>query len=109
MGRVEESAAVRAVVERACEGQAGALLIQGDAGVGKTELVAQVLQEADERATVVRGAALPLTSMTVPYLPLRSALARLAVEAGEEPAAVFDRAAEGAPLGVRCVGDGAVP
>ena len=91
---------MRAVVERACGGQGGALLIQGDAGVGKTELVAQVLREVDERATVVRGSALPLTSMTVPYLPLRSALARLAVEAGEEPITVFDRAeaADSAPL-----------
>jgi DNA-binding CsgD family transcriptional regulator len=98
VGRTAELAAVRAVVERACGGQAGALLIQGDAGVGKTELVAQVVREAGDRVLAVRAAALPLSSMTVPYLPLRSALARLAVVSGDEPHGVFGGAMHAVPL-----------
>jgi len=95
VGRTEELAAVRALIEGAFLGRAGALLIRGDAGVGKTELVAQAIRDAAARATVVQAAALPLTSSTVPYLPLRAALARLAAQAGEEPDPVFHGATGG--------------
>ncbi len=100
VGRVEELAAACAVVARAGEGLAGTLLIQGDAGVGKTELVAQVLRDVGGQVTVVRGAALPLTSMTVPYLPLRSALARLPSGSGQAPVPALDgmEAVGGVPL-----------
>lgn len=100
VGRAEELAAVRTVVQRACNRRADALLVQGDAGVGKTELMAHALADAGPRTTVVRGAALPLTSMTVPCLPLRSAVARLAVETGEPASRVFDgpESSDGAPL-----------
>ncbi|MGB3685552.1 MAG: AAA family ATPase [Ornithinimicrobium sp.] len=74
VGRDDEQAAVRAVIERSVAGSAGALLIAGDAGVGKTALVEQVCSRLDPRVVVLTGSSLPLSAMTVPFLALRSAL-----------------------------------
>jgi DNA-binding CsgD family transcriptional regulator len=70
IGRADELDAVRAVVDAAGRGTASALLISGEAGVGKTSLVRTVT----ETAGTVWASCLPLTSLAVPLLPLRSAL-----------------------------------
>lgn len=79
-GRTAELEVVGALLERAATGGAGAFLITGDAGVGKTALVQHACERADPSTLVLAGTCLPLTSMTVPFLALRSALreARLA-------------------------------
>lgn len=74
MGRSEELATIRALVDRAIAGEAGALLVSGDPGVGKTALVQQACAHLEPDAIVLSGAALPLTTMSVPFLALRSAL-----------------------------------
>lgn len=74
VGRSEELATTRALVGRAIAGEAGALLVSGDPGVGKTALVQQACAGVDPEAMVLFGAALPLTTMSVPFLALRSAL-----------------------------------
>ncbi len=109
VGRATEWARVRAVVDDAAAGRAGALLVDGEAGVGKTRLVEEVVaglgrapgthpgEDEDDpglpggRAgtVVLAGAALPLTSMTVPFLPVRSALRRAARGAVPLDAAVL--------------------
>ncbi len=76
VGRAEEQATVRALVDGARAGGFGTLLIEGNAGVGKTELVRQVLDDLADEVVLVAGTCLPLSSTTVPYLPLRSAVAR---------------------------------
>ena len=70
IGRADELDAVRAVVDAAAHGTASALLISGEAGVGKTSLVRTV---TDTTGTIW-ATCLPLTSLAVPLLPLRSAL-----------------------------------
>jgi DNA-binding CsgD family transcriptional regulator len=70
IGRADELDAVRAVVDAAAHGTASALLISGEAGVGKTSLV----RTATESVETVWASCLPLTSLAVPLLPLRSAL-----------------------------------
>jgi DNA-binding CsgD family transcriptional regulator len=73
VGRQTELGVVGAVLERASSGDAVSFLISGDAGVGKTALVQQACKRADRSALTLAGACLPLTSMTVPFLALRSA------------------------------------
>lgn len=77
MGRGEELEALQSVIGRARGGAAGALLVSGDAGVGKTSLVSQACARAPEDVLVLSGGGLPLTSMTVPLLALRSAVRAL--------------------------------
>ena len=77
VGRVRELVAVRSVVDRAQGGAAGALLLTGDAGVGKSTLVQRVTAACGPDTVVLSGGGLPMASVTVPYLALRSAFRRL--------------------------------
>jgi len=73
IGRDDELSAVRAVVDAAVGGTASAVLVSGEAGVGKTVLVRQAV-DAAEVAEIIWASCLPLTSLAVPLLPLRSAV-----------------------------------
>ncbi len=73
VGRDDELRRVAAALG-ADEGQLSTtLIVEGDAGVGKTSLVHEACARLDAETLVLRGTSLPLTSMTVPFLPLRSA------------------------------------
>ena len=74
VGRAGEIDAVVGLVQDAARGQAGALLISGEAGVGKTALVREASAQVGEVADVLWAPCLPLTSLAVPFLPLTSAL-----------------------------------
>jgi hypothetical protein len=67
-------AAVVEVLQKAIMGQAAALLVSGEAGVGKTVLVRAACSQVSDVAEVIWGSCLPLTSLAVPFLPLRSGL-----------------------------------
>jgi DNA-binding CsgD family transcriptional regulator/tetratricopeptide (TPR) repeat protein len=56
VGRTAELAAARAALERGLAGESGVLLIEGDAGIGKTRLVDEVLRDLDVE-TVCRAEA----------------------------------------------------
>jgi DNA-binding CsgD family transcriptional regulator/tetratricopeptide (TPR) repeat protein len=95
--RTEELGVVDAFLDRAADGEGGALLLFGDAGVGKTTLVRQACGHAGANALVLTGACLPLVTLTVPFLALRSAVrgadgaidvSRLGVMASAETSAV---------------------
>lgn len=49
-------------------------LVRGEAGVGKTTLTGVVTRLVADHMNVVSGACLPLTSLSVPFLPLVSAV-----------------------------------
>ncbi len=74
VGRASELAAIGTLIDRVAGGEAGAMLISGDAGVGKTALVERACAQADSPVVVLAGACLPLSAMTVPFLALRSAV-----------------------------------
>ncbi|WP_283252452.1 helix-turn-helix transcriptional regulator [Aeromicrobium wangtongii] len=76
VGRPEELAVLSALLDRAGTGRAGTLLIAGDAGVGKTALVQRACSKAASTSSVLvlAGACLPLASLSVPFLAIRSAL-----------------------------------
>ncbi len=62
------------MVHAAASDEAGALLVSGEAGVGKTALVREACARVGQVADVVWGSCLPLTWLAVPFLPLTSAL-----------------------------------
>lgn len=86
VGRIHELETIRSVIDGACCGRMGALLVSGDAGVGKTRLVEFATATQTEQAghdrddLVLVGACLPLSTMSVPLVPLRAALRRAPAE-----------------------------
>lgn len=82
VGRVAELDDIGASLEAAISGSACTLVVSGDPGVGKTALVQHSCAAVSSRMWILAGAALPLASMTVPFLPLRSAIRRAPVLEG---------------------------
>jgi DNA-binding NarL/FixJ family response regulator/tetratricopeptide (TPR) repeat protein len=74
VGRDAELARLRALLDEAASGRAVAALVSGDAGVGKSRLVAEVAALAMERGfTVLTGQCAEIGD-SVPYLPFADAL-----------------------------------
>jgi AAA ATPase domain len=77
-GREGELAEVRAAFERAAGGSASAVLIGGEAGVGKTRLLTELTAHAhDAGALVLLGRCADLRDADMPLLPIAEALAAL--------------------------------
>ncbi|WP_165922409.1 helix-turn-helix transcriptional regulator [Pseudonocardia endophytica] len=76
VGRDAERAELLAVLDRARSGRAGAVLLSGDAGVGKSRLVAELAGAAGD-AHVVVGRCLDIGDASLPYLPFTEALSAL--------------------------------
>src|SRR5215212_2903500 len=75
VGRTEELARLAAAGDRAAAGTPTAVLIGGEAGVGKTRLVGEVVAAArDNGATVLIGGCVELGGEGVPFAPLIEAL-----------------------------------
>ncbi|MFE9422729.1 AAA family ATPase [Kitasatospora sp. NPDC006697] len=92
VGRGSELAALDAALRRVGEGQPQALLVGGEAGVGKTRLLEEFLCRVDrEGITTVLGHCLEVGAEGLPYAPLATALRRLHRSRGAQLA----RAAEG--------------
>ena len=72
LGRELELARIAALLSEASSGRSGALLVSGDAGVGKTSLVRAAGANAGQEVLVLSGACLMLASTTVPFLAIRS-------------------------------------
>ncbi|GAB3006827.1 LuxR family transcriptional regulator [Amycolatopsis acidiphila] len=79
VARVDEMRRLRAGFTRAERGEAGAVLLAGDAGVGKTRLLAELAEFAGSRgALVLTGRCLDVREGGLPYLPFAEALGPLA-------------------------------
>ena len=81
-GRVPELAAVR----RHLETGTGLLLVTGEAGIGKTTLVAAARDQLKDRVLIASGNCLPL-STEIPLLPVAEALRQVHRADGWTPAA----------------------
>ncbi|KAA2258774.1 AAA family ATPase [Solihabitans fulvus] len=93
VARGRELRRLRAALEQASAGAAGAILLAGDAGVGKTRMVDELTAMAvAEGALVLTGRCLDAGETGLPYLPFAEALAQLG---GDELAAVQARPALG--------------
>jgi DNA-binding CsgD family transcriptional regulator len=80
VGREDELQLLLGAVHAAGEGRPAAVLLGGDAGVGKTRLLAQGVSDAPRPQNLVRGGCVDLGDVGLPYLPFVEALADLARE-----------------------------
>src|SRR5450755_2858062 len=74
VGRDAELGRMLTLLDDAASGQAVVALIGGDAGVGKTRLVAEVTRMATEQGFTVLSGHCAELGESVPYLPLADAL-----------------------------------
>ncbi len=74
VGRAGERETLLGVARRAAGGRAGAVLVSGPAGAGKTALVRDLCRRVADDGAVLWAGCLPLSSLVVPFLPLVSAL-----------------------------------
>ncbi|WP_037683234.1 helix-turn-helix transcriptional regulator [Streptomyces cellulosae] len=82
IGREDELARLTGVLERARGGQARAVLVAGDAGVGKTRMLDEVAGLAARSGmTVLAGHCVDLGDVGLPYLPFTEVLGVLAADA----------------------------
>ncbi|MFE9680193.1 AAA family ATPase [Streptomyces sp. NPDC006285] len=101
IGREDELARLTRVLDRARAGEARAVLVAGDAGVGKTRVLAEAAAHAAEAGTtVVTGHCVDLGDVGLPYLPFTEILGVLA---GDER---FAGAMAAHPVVDRLLGDG---
>jgi len=83
IGRTAELERLRQVSQAAATGKAAAVLIAGDAGVGKTTLITEATRWAEgEGLLVLSGRCVDLGTGALPYLPFAEALTKL-IWAGE--------------------------
>ncbi|WSQ14432.1 AAA family ATPase [Streptomyces sp. NBC_01231] len=81
IGREDELARLAGVLERTRGGEARAVLIAGDAGVGKTRMLDEVAGQADRAGmTVLTGHCVDLGDVGLPYLPFTEILGLLAAD-----------------------------
>jgi ATP/maltotriose-dependent transcriptional regulator MalT len=81
VGRVEELQALEAAWGRAANGEPAVVLLGGEAGVGKTRLVAELTTHCTSNGTrVLSGGCVPVGRGTLPYAPIVEALRALLVD-----------------------------
>ncbi|HYN29702.1 MAG TPA: AAA family ATPase [Dermatophilaceae bacterium] len=92
VGRDHELALVREVVEAAVAGRPSALLVSGEAGVGKTSLLRAACRSED--LTPLWASCPPLTVASAPFLVLRGAVRQWARRHGAAAEPGLDRLAD---------------
>jgi len=76
-GRTRELSALTGIFRSVCAGNAAAILVSGDAGVGKTRLVNELVQLARPDATILAGNAVDIADAP-PFWPVLSAIRAVA-------------------------------
>jgi DNA-binding CsgD family transcriptional regulator len=106
VGRSEEVAELQGAYERVAGGAAAAVLVGGEAGVGKTRLLGELTSWAhDAGARVLVGQCADLRDAAIPLLPIADALGTLAEQPGRAPGAADAEA----PPELIAVGRGVAP
>jgi tetratricopeptide (TPR) repeat protein len=83
VGRVEELQALEAARKRAADADPAVVLVGGEAGVGKTRLVAELAARCTtDGIRVLVGGCVPLGDGALPYAPIVEALRTLLAEVG---------------------------
>jgi DNA-binding CsgD family transcriptional regulator len=84
VGRSSELATVTQLLDAATDRLPESLLLSGDAGVGKTRLLSEVLDGAEQRGMIrMVGHCINFGDVGLPYLPFSEAFGRLAKERPE--------------------------
>lgn len=85
VGRSLEMARFGTALREADEGTPGVVLVGGEAGVGKTRLLQEFLQRAEEQGAVTTvGGCLELGAESLPFAPISAALRTLSRRMGPE-------------------------
>ncbi|ANY10082.1 hypothetical protein AFB00_14860 [Pseudonocardia sp. HH130630-07] len=108
LGRAAELTALEADLAAARAGRAGAVLVAGDAGIGKSRLASAVADRATAAGMrVLTGRCLDTGDAALPYLPFSEVLAALTGPGGARPAArpALRDLLPGPATGERTVGD----
>ncbi len=101
VGRSDELQQLIVALEATIAGSATAVLVGGDAGIGKSRLVAELGKRASSRgAVVVTGQCLDVAEGGAPYAPMREVLAQLDDGGGDGETT---RPAEALPAALRRV------
>ncbi len=96
VGRAEQLELFRTALGRARAGEPNAILLSGDAGVGKTRLLARMAELAQaDNARVVISHCVDLGEIGLPYLPFTDALSQLRSAADQVDAVITGRPALG--------------
>jgi predicted ATPase len=83
VGRLEELELLEAARRRAADGAPAVVLVGGEAGVGKTRLVAELITRcAADGTRVLVGGCVPVGDGTLPYVAIVEALRTLVAEVG---------------------------
>jgi DNA-binding CsgD family transcriptional regulator/tetratricopeptide (TPR) repeat protein len=83
VGRLEELQALEAAEGRAADGEPAVVLVGGEAGVGKTRLVAELTARcAADGTRVLAGGCVPVGEGALPFAPIVEALRTLVAEVG---------------------------
>jgi predicted ATPase/DNA-binding CsgD family transcriptional regulator len=95
VGRALELGQLLEALDRVAAGQPGVVVISGEAGVGKTRLLAEFLRLARDAGSIVaRGACIPLVAGGLPYHPLSQALRDLEPQLDRKLIAWLDEPAQ---------------
>ncbi|MEA2445032.1 MAG: hypothetical protein QOJ12_2324, partial [Thermoleophilales bacterium] len=85
VGRQGELEALDAVLAESAEGRPAAALVSGEAGVGKSRLLAELAVRAADRGTrVLVGHCVELAEGELPYAPIIGALRALSADLGPD-------------------------
>ncbi len=85
VGRVEELGVLEAARVRAASSEPAVVLVGGEAGVGKTRLVAELTASCEANGTrVLTGGCVPVGDGTLPYAPIIEALRALLADLGAD-------------------------
>jgi DNA-binding CsgD family transcriptional regulator/tetratricopeptide (TPR) repeat protein len=85
VGRVEELSLLEAAQMRAADGEPAVVLVGGEAGVGKTRLVAELVARCSTGGIrILSGGCLPVGDGALPYAPIVEALRPLPAELGAD-------------------------
>jgi DNA-binding CsgD family transcriptional regulator/tetratricopeptide (TPR) repeat protein len=84
IGRENDLDSLRAAVQESRSGSTRAVVVSGEAGIGKTRLVAEFLGLVPADTIVLRGQCIDLDRDAPPYAPIVTPLRALAAEIGAE-------------------------
>jgi predicted ATPase len=82
IGRIKELELLEATRRRAADAEPAVVLVGGEAGVGKTRLVAELIARAADGTRVLVGGCVPVGDGALPYAPIVEALRILLSDVG---------------------------
>jgi predicted ATPase len=85
VGRLAELQALEAALERAADADPAVVLVGGEAGIGKTRLIAELIARCTaERVRVLVGGCVPVGDGALPHAPIVEALRVLLTDLGAD-------------------------